>query len=681
MSKSVLIEIENLKDIYSILNEQLKYLQSRVNVIFNSLNSYVRPKRLVIDRSLHVGTNAVIDRTLMANDITTETLKSAGDITSKGSVTVEGSVTAGSITSNRDITSKGSVTSNGDITSKGSITSGSIISKATITARGDVTSNGDITSDGSVTAGSVTAGSITSGSIISTATITARGDVTSEGSITTESITTTGDITSDGNISAVGDIASTGRITAGSIKTTGDITSDGNISAESISSGNISSGSITSGSITSNEDISFIDFTQQSFIEEYDKYRQRSTDLISLKDLFNFYTYIRTSKKIIFLKLLRDTPFYSSGSVDYYNTVNYIKAAEQYFVNRLVQDSSKHIFEKNVDSEAFDGYIKLDYNSYYKYIKIEGKINIFTSGELQFRIKCGNPNVETTPSVIQHFTDFNLKRVNDLDNNDLYYINVESTNDKPIKLARSLVGQDSTISLDGKVTMTFYKYRVYEFDPTGLQDNQYLMRDRDFNILKSFAGGNTADNFNYTFKTQTGVHFVPVINEGSYEQAGWIFTSSTIIEHFFYTNVDYKFNVADLPIGNYALYRKDGDEVIKNFSVSESNKDIPITHVFSENDIAGVYFYTNLLFINEYKFITITESREQDLFNKDSFLSSSVNDGKTLSLPFSVIYKLPENNDEYNVLSFSLDSPPGEQGIVQQGSYIYCEYIGEYNTN
>ena len=671
MSKSVLIEIENLKDIYSILNEQLKYLQSRVNVIFNSLNSYVRPKRLVIDRSLHVGTNAVIDRTLMANDITTETLKSAGDITSKGSVTVEGSVTAGSITSNRDITSKGSVTSNGDITSKGSITSGSIISKATITARGDVTSNGDITSDGSVTAGSVTAGSITSGSIISTATITARGDVTSEGSITTESITTTGDITSDGNISAVGDIASTGRITAGSIKTTGDITSDGNIS----------SGSITSGSITSNEDISFIDFTQQSFIEEYDKYRQRSTDLISLKDLFNFYTYIRTSKKIIFLKLLRDTPFYSSGSVDYYNTVNYIKAAEQYFVNRLVQDSSKHIFEKNVDSEAFDGYIKLDYNSYYKYIKIEGKINIFTSGELQFRIKCGNPNVETTPSVIQHFTDFNLKRVNDLDNNDLYYINVESTNDKPIKLARSLVGQDSTISLDGKVTMTFYKYRVYEFDPTGLQDNQYLMRDRDFNILKSFAGGNTADNFNYTFKTQTGVHFVPVINEGSYEQAGWIFTSSTIIEHFFYTNVDYKFNVADLPIGNYALYRKDGDEVIKNFSVSESNKDIPITHVFSENDIAGVYFYTNLLFINEYKFITITESREQDLFNKDSFLSSSVNDGKTLSLPFSVIYKLPENNDEYNVLSFSLDSPPGEQGIVQQGSYIYCEYIGEYNTN
>ena len=57
MSKSVLIEIKNLKDISSILNEQLNYLQSRVNVIFNSLNSYIRPKRLVIERSLHVGTS------------------------------------------------------------------------------------------------------------------------------------------------------------------------------------------------------------------------------------------------------------------------------------------------------------------------------------------------------------------------------------------------------------------------------------------------------------------------------------------------------------------------------------------------------------------------------------------------------------------------------------------------
>ena len=186
-----------------------------------------------------------------------------------------------------------------------------------------------------------------------------------------------------------------------------------------------------------------------------------------------------------------------------------------------------------------------------------------------------------------------------------------------VSLAGSFNDTDYTITLNGNSSMTFYKNRVYTFDPTSLRNFQYVMKDENDNTLKTFIGGSDDENsqtgqFTYTFTTETSVHFELILTgynnmittsnvidytitlAGSFGGTGgtdYTITLDGNSSMIFYKNRAYKFDVAGLDQLQFVMKDENGD-TLHTFTGGNANNSFD--YIFTTENQVYFDFETNL---------------------------------------------------------------------------------------
>lgn len=106
MSKNFSYDIENLNKISSIIIEQIKYLQLNVNDLFTSVNNFINPKRLVLQKSISAARAYISDSLYVENidcqKIKTKIIEIEENITHNGNITT-GTIASDTITTNNCI--------------------------------------------------------------------------------------------------------------------------------------------------------------------------------------------------------------------------------------------------------------------------------------------------------------------------------------------------------------------------------------------------------------------------------------------------------------------------------------------------------------------------------------------------------------------------------------------------